>query len=94
MNDQLPNQPSFISLHVGSRGRYYWDIKINIIDSEISIDADPEFIAAGIKKIVSGPEAAIETISHIDKKLRDKFPNNAAEMKNSSRYDKLDEFEE
>lgn len=31
MDQKLPEQaPSYISVHVGSRGRYYWDIKVNL----------------------------------------------------------------
>jgi hypothetical protein len=69
MENQLPEQ-SFISIHLNTKGKYSWDIKLGFpvtVDEVIGLDA-------------------INLIRAMDTSLRQKFPNNTAELKNTGRF--------
>lgn len=77
MENQLP-EPSYISLHLSTKGKYSWDIKFNLI-----------YKFAQTKNgyaQVEDADATIEALKYTDAQLREKFPNNTAELKNSGRF--------
>lgn len=58
--DETQNLP-YVSLHLTSKGRYYWDIKFNLV------------LGMGMKSMG-------DALKDMDKVLRQRFPNNVAEI--------------